>query len=289
LVAALVSAAAVLAPFFALAAGAMFRMVVIDQLHRSGRFAPPLSGLPLLLGVRPLADGHGAEVALATFVAVAVISLATSVCLAKESARVVVAVFVVDLLTLLGAPAFYPHYANFAAGPMSLVVGIGLSTAIGAVSRAPVSRALTGVAALGIAASGLDLATTAQGTSFPGAALDSAAPPGCVAADDPQALIQMNRLSSDLRAGCVVPVDVTGITYDRLHGDRSIAIRRSRESNPAWQHYLHVYLFSARCFVVIRATSDGMAPTEAAMVNNAPVLAHDGVITLRAGSASGGQ
>jgi len=40
-----------------------------------------------------------------------------------------------------------------------------------------------------------------------------------VASDDPTVLVQLDRLSSDLRAGCVVPVDVSGITYDTLSQD----------------------------------------------------------------------
>jgi hypothetical protein len=105
--------------------------------------------------------------------------------------------------------------------------------------------------------------------------------------DDPNALIQMNRLTSDLRAECVVPVDVSGITYDRLSASTPSGAHIGRGQNEAWQRFLHDYLFSGSAFVVMRKPADVITQPWLGMLKRAPLLARDGSIVLRSGSDTG--
>jgi hypothetical protein len=112
--------------------------------------------------------------------------------------------------------------------------------------------------------------------------LAAAAPPGCVAADSDELLIEMNKLSSDLAARCRVLVDVSGITYDSLHrvGPNGRSLPRSR--NKAWLGYLYNYLVSARSFIVLRAPAELTPRVYHALVAHRPLARSDGVV-LRAG------
>jgi hypothetical protein len=87
----------------------------------------------------------------------------------------------------------------------------------------------------------------------------------------------MNRLSSDLRAGCTVPVDVTGITYDALHSPLN------RRDNYPWQIYLQNYLFSGRSFVVARGHYDQLARYVSDAIASQPELAEGDGLVLHAG------
>jgi alpha-1,2-mannosyltransferase len=287
LAASAVSAAVVLLPFFVLAPRQMFRMVVLDQLERSGQTTSPFVRLPFILGVQPLANGHSTEIVIGTSIAVAVIAVAALVCLRDAAARVIVALLTVNLLILLVTPAFFLHYAELTAAPMTLIVGIGLSKLRGAITRAWVARAVIACFGAAILTSGIAIMATPEGTAFPGKSFAAAAPPGCVMADDPQAMIQMNRLTSDFKAGCVVPVDVSGITYDRLRRVGPPGTHLGRAANLAWQQYLHDYLFSGTSFVVLRAPADALARPFRGMIYRSPVLARDGHLVLRGGLDTG--
>ncbi len=286
--AATVSAAAVvLVPFFVEAPGQMFRMVVLDQLGRAGRTTSPFVRLPYILGVRPLANGHPAEIAVCTAIALTVVGLAGVLCLTDAPARLIVGVAALDGVVLMLTPAFFLHYGELTAAPLALVIGIGISKLPGMMARPAASRALVAACAAAILVSGVDIAATPEGTAFPKAEFTAAAPPGCITADDPDALIQMNRLTSDLRAHCVVPVDVSGITYDRLSETTSAGTRIGRGLNEAWQGYLHDYLFSGTAFVVMREGADSITPPYSGMEKRAPVLARDQFMTLRSGFDTG--
>lgn len=281
------AAAVVLVPFFVEAPGRMFRMVVLDQLDRSGRTTSPLVRLPYILGVRPLANGHSAEIAVFTALGLAVVAIAGLAALRDPAARVIVSLAGFNSALLMITPAFYLHYAELTAAPMALVVAIGVSKLQGKLTRPVLARALVAAFGVAILASGLDIATTPEGSPFPAAAFAAAAPAGCITADDPQALIQMNRLTSDLRSDCIVPVDVSGITYDRLSETTSAGVRVGRGLNEAWQRYLHDYLFSGSAFVLLREGADAITPPYRGLVRRAPVFAYGEGLKLRAGLDTG--
>jgi alpha-1,2-mannosyltransferase len=278
----------VLLPFFVMAPTRMFDLVVRDQLLRSQNPTSRRGRLSSILGVKPLFAGHPAAVHFVTALAVVALVAAMAFCSTEPAARVLVAVLGVNLLVLLASPSYFPHYASLIAAPAALVLGVAIGK-LCALQRPNLSlrRAVLVVAILAFLAAGLQTATTRQGKVFPGRKFDRAAGPGCVAADDPQALIQMNRLSRDLGSGCEVPVDVTGITYDSLHRVNRHGKEIGRGRNTAFQKYLYNYLTSAHSFVVIRKHSDGTPPSIQQMISVHPALATSHSLVLRAGNGSG--
>jgi hypothetical protein len=199
----------------------------------------------------------------------------------------------VNLLVLLASPSYFGHYAEFTAAPAAVVVGVALSLLAvrpaWQLRSALVVQPAYVVAPLLITAavvSAIQITVKGVGKPVAGSVLAHAAPSGCVASDDPDVLIQMNRLSADLRRGCQVPVDVSGITYDALCRIRSDGHRVARSDNSAWQRYLTTYLTSADAFVVARSGGDGLARSTAKTLEAEPPLASADGLTLRAGSGS---
>ncbi|MGN6472520.1 MAG: hypothetical protein ACTHK4_02585, partial [Mycobacteriales bacterium] len=168
--AAAVAAAVVLGPFFVAAPGRMFRMVVVDQLGRSGHTTSPFVRLPYILGVRPLANGHSTEVAFFTAVAIVVVVVAGLISLRDPVARVIVGLAAFNTVVLLITPAFFLHYAELTAAPLALVVGIGVGKLQGRLTRPVLSRVVVAAFGAAILASGVDVVSTPEGTRFPTAA-----------------------------------------------------------------------------------------------------------------------
>jgi hypothetical protein len=131
-----------------------------------------------------------------------------------------VALLLAHGLVLLMAPVYLTHYSAYLTVPLSLTLGAAAAVVSGELRASGVRRLHRGAAAATVAALLLLAIGTAAhplGRRFPGERLATAVPAaGCVRADAPIALIQLNVLSRDLRRGCDVPVDFTGLTYDRL-------------------------------------------------------------------------
>ena len=120
-----------------------------------------------------------------------------------------------------------------------------------------------------------------HGTRFPGAALGRAAASSrCVTADSPGALIQMDLLGRDLERGCPVWVDVTGLTYDSAAVRRPNGAPVPRALNGPWQQALLGYLLSGNATILVRRTSDGIAPSTASTIERLPVLTRQSGDTL---------
>jgi alpha-1,2-mannosyltransferase len=274
----------VLAPFLILARGRMFDMVVRDQLRRPPPTTPRAKRLSSIVGIDTFLRGHQTEIAILTTVAMILLAAAAVACLLDRHARVIVWVLAVNLVVLLASPSYFPHYAALTAGPMALVATIALGKLVAALrARTVISGLVLAVSLLAFLGSGARIAATAQGKTFPGAAFATAAPAGCVAADDPETLIQMNRLSSDLRAACEVPVDVTGITYDRDYRVDSAGAEILRSDDTAFQRYLYNYLVSGSSFVVSHLGGDDPAPDVLAALRAHPPLARATNLVLRRG------
>src|SRR5581483_3685943 len=150
-------------------------------------------------------------------------------------------------------------------------------------SRPRVAALPVGAAAvvLLMVVSGVRIMSVPQGKSFPAARLRAAAPPGCVTANDPAGLIQMNRLSSDLGSGCRVPVDILGfrrVSAIHMPSDQ----RTAKNIGDSLQHYLHDYLVSGRSFVVIHRPTRYMTRLLHAL-RTYPLLADVDHVALRLG------
>ncbi|HTW20165.1 MAG TPA: hypothetical protein VME70_08150, partial [Mycobacteriales bacterium] len=170
------------------------------------------------------------------------------------------------------------HYTALTAASAALVVGIGVSLLHA--RHQWFGRGLVVVVTALAVVSAISVVGRRQELAFPHQAFSAAAPPGCVAADDPTALIEMDRLSSDLRAGCRVPVDVTGINYDRLHrvvDGQSV----KRRFNLAWQHFIVRYLTSGTSFVIDRPWGDELNAVSRHELDQMPPIAAADNLVLR--------
>ena len=277
------SATVVLLPFFLVAPSRMWQMVVRDQVLR----APPPSArgsrLASIVGVHNLITEPQVQT-VATALAMVALVAAAVVCWTDRSARVVVTVLAVNLLVLLAGPSYFVHYAALTAAPAALVIGIALGRPTTRPRLRPVATALLAAGLAVFLASGARILTRPAGRAFPAAAFTRAAPAGCITADDPQALIQMNRLSRDLRHGCRVLVDVTGITYDTLRRTTPDGRPVPRARNQAFQQYLTAYLTAGSAFVLLRPASDGMPPAARRDLRRRRALSRADGLVLRAGT-----
>jgi hypothetical protein len=266
----------------------MFDMVVRDQLLRPQAASSRVARLSDILGIRIFLHGHPAAMVIATVLASAALLASAYACWRDPSARVLVGVLAMNMAVLLVSPSYFAHYAELTAAPAALVLGVALG------KLAPLSRhrLLSSTAYFGalaaFLASGVGIATTPQGSLIDGAVLARAAPAGCVTSDDPQILVQMNRLSSDLRSGCRVAIDVTGITYDSLHRVDGAGRTLERAENQPWQHFLYTYLMSGRSFVIARRKGDGIDPDVLAALRRQPPLARSHDLVLRRGDGPAG-
>jgi hypothetical protein len=288
LVAAAVVAPAIVAlPFLVAARMRMVDMVVVDQLLRPQSRHGAFSRLEGITGVRPLL--HHAYAVPVTAVIGLIIMFALLRCW-SAGARLLVVLYLVALAVLLEAPVYYRHYGQLVAAPAALVIGVGLGTpAKRWWPRLQPAVAVPVIAALALMSAGR-IMSRSDGKYVDVAALRAAAPPGCVAADDDTILVLMNRLSSDLREGCWVGVDVTGITYGPLDRHNAAGKHLPRIHNPAWQHYLYEHLSSAPSYVIARPKGDGLAPATHRLLHRDQLLVKQPGVVLRAstGRSSGG-
>jgi alpha-1,2-mannosyltransferase len=268
----------VMGPFLLAAPAAMLRMTVQAQLGRPGIGSSPLERLPRLIGVLPyLSEDRVALVVAVTLVAGAVLVGLTVLALTAREARLWVALLAANSLVLLAAPVFFGIYAGFIAAPLSLVIGAATAlvaaglrrTAPGGVSAAAAAVTVTALAVLGLAT----VAAAPTRDSFPGQRLAGYLPAdGCVRADSPSALIQLDILTTSLRRGCPVPVDFTGITYDRLARALPDGTPVPRESNQAWQAYARQYLMTGAATVLVRGPDNGFDDVTLRELGSLPVL-----------------
>lgn len=272
-VAALV-AAAILVPFFLVAPREMWHMVVYDQLSRPVAVkATFLDRLGIAVGGRFL--GFGPTTADLLAVAAALVALVGVVrCLADRQARLVASVAVVTVVVLLASPSSFRHYGSFSAAPVGVSLAIGWSL-LGRHLPGPVV-VRRGVALLALAAvscAGVLLASRPMKRSFPLAEVSAVLPPGCITSDNPMALVLTDRLSSDLRAGCPLAVDVSGASY---------GVRERRAQNATYLAWLTSYLRSGQAIILARHAGDGLEQRAVAALGTV-VYAHGAVRVLRPG------
>ncbi|HEU5034350.1 MAG TPA: hypothetical protein VFT62_06285, partial [Mycobacteriales bacterium] len=273
----------VLTPFLVLARGRMVDMVVRDQLLRPAAAPPAVKKWGSIFGVEPFL-GHPPESVVPILVAAALLALALVRCARDTDGRVLVWVFLVDLAVLAASPSYFAHYSELTAAPMAAVVAVGAGRRVHRARRRRwVPDVVVALLVVAMLASAGVVASTPQGRTFAAARFAAAAPSGCVASDDPQILIQMDRLSHDLATGCRVEVDVTGTTYDRLNRRRADGTPVPRQDNLAFQRFLRGYLLSADSFVVARRKGDAMPPRLFRELARQPELARSGRLVLRAG------
>src|SRR4051794_29602490 len=278
-------------PFFVTAPGAMYRMVVVDQLRRGEVNGGVLDRLWGILGVSRFQSGARPPswLLVAAGAVLAALVVAGAVI---DRAWLVTALLAAAVTVLLAAPAFFNHYAALAAAPLLILAGAG-SAALAALTvqhvhvRSPVlgggrvpvialAMTIVPVTVFACVVVGLH-----RGRAFPGGRLSQAAASSrCVTADAPAALIQMDVLSRNLERHCPVWIDVTGLTYDTaaLRGPDGDPL--PRRLNRPWQQALTGYLFSGNATILILGDGDGLAPDTARTIDHLPVLVRVSGYTL---------
>ena len=267
-------------PFLLAAPKAMIRMLVLAQGGRDSNGYTVFNKPPFLLGVAQYLRGQDRALVIAvTVVAVAILAAAAVLALRAPVARLWVALLVVHTLVLLASPVYFSHYSAFLTVPIALVLGAAAgvwSQSLGARAPGAVQVAVVGATVATLVALGIGTAVQRFGTRYPGSRLAAFVPAqGCLRADDPGALIQLNVLTRDLRRGCEQPVDFTGITYYRpaKRADGSII---SRGKNQQWQRRARAYLMTGSGTVLVRRTGNGFNKTTRKQLNALPVLGQVG-------------
>jgi hypothetical protein len=258
------AAAAVVSLPFLLAAGpAMVRMVVLDQLGRPSNGVPLATRLASIEGWQlspvPLPTGSALlAVALALLVAAAAAVVACRV----PAARVWAALLAAQGALLLTSPSYFAHYGTYVAPALVLIGGAGADPVLCAVEeRTAAFRAL--VPALGqvaLAVLSAHVVTQPEGRRVPArTAEDALSGVRCVAADSAAALVTADVLTRDLRDGCRLVVDVTGLTYDQDPGDLGAGpTPRERRRDLEWQASVARYFAGSGAVVLDQWRHDGL-------------------------------
>jgi hypothetical protein len=285
---ALAAVTAICLPFFLRAPGAMFRMVVTDQLNRPSMRIGLLPRLYGLTAIDIWMRESQRSVTIATAVGMLVL---TAVVLAwsERSVRVVVVLLVAQTALLLTAPSYFPAYAAFVIPAVALTFAVASGrVAVWLAPRAtPLRVAGVGLLGAAIVAAGALLVPIKVGGGRPFFGTELGALAGqehCVLSDTPMALIEMNVLSRDLRNGCNVHVDVTGYTYEGelSLGPQDQVLARSR--NAAWQRQILRYLTSGNAVLLARQKGTGLSRASSRDIARWPVLGNIDGYTLYARS-----
>lgn len=278
LIGAALGATVVCLPFFLRAPGAMWRMVVRDQLGRPSSSAGFRTRLVAILGQGTHSRDLLHPVVLAVGLGLVVVA-AGAVLVAR--ARLALAVLVASFGLLMVTPSWFPHYAALVGGPAAVAVGAGMGYLADRVrTRGRIGGHLaTGVGLAVLVLYSVSTGMATVGTAFPGPSLESAvAPvPGCVTADDPTTLIEMNAVSRNLDRGCALVVDLGGWTYDHPASHDT-----PRADYPPFQHYALGYLRSGDASMSTRFKArSGYSRGTAGAIERWPAILRRGRYVLR--------
>jgi alpha-1,2-mannosyltransferase len=275
---------AICLPFFLHSPTLMWRYVVADQLGRPRSTAGALKRLTEMTGLQVvLPQASALTMHLTLTVVLASVAAAAVAVWRTAGARVIVVLLISQGAVLLASPTYYLHYNALTAAPGALVLAVGAGRGYQWLApRTP--QTLTWVALVTVLA--LILVYATPGVLRPKGkhlsarlAVAGARTPGCITADDPAYLIEMNVLSRDLDAGCRVWIDLTGITYDQAGGGGPGRVD-NRATNPTWHHLVMGYLLSGEATMVARKATR-LDPASLARVRRLPVIASSGGFTLR--------
>jgi len=164
-------------------------------------------------------------------------------------------------VVLLSSPAYFPHYATYVAPALALVVGATVAELLSVLRRFATGWAPVAVAVAVLAGAGLLAASElrAEGRRYPGREARAAvADARCVAADAPAILVTGDLLGRDLRNGCPVVVDPTGLVYD-LADPAAGSTLSSRRGNREWQREMQRWFAGSDAVVLRRHNRAGLS------------------------------
>ncbi len=278
------AAAAICLPFFVAAPTSMFRYVITDQVGRPGGHVSVVKRIESIVGLDGVAAGKpGSSVLiLAMLMLLAVFAACAAVTLTVPAARIFVWLLAANAVVLLVSPSYFKHYSTLTAAPLALIVGVAVARVRPRLLRRTLGRPLLGgVALVAVVGFALPGPLNPLGTSFPAPPMRAAAARvhGCVTADDPTALVELNVLTSDLDRGCLLWPDVTGWTYDTADVRTHSGKEQSRPKNTVWQRLVLGYLKSGSAVILARPDT-GLSQATKASIDAGPVLAHAGGYAL---------
>jgi alpha-1,2-mannosyltransferase len=264
------AASVVCLPFLVAAGPQLVREVVLDQLGRPNNGVPLLGRLASIEGLQLSPGPVGAGLAQLS-VAVAAVTLVLVAMLAwrRPATRLWAGLFAAQGAMLMLSPSYFGHYGTFVAPSLALLAGAGTASLVAwSRSRSVALGRLVPVAGLVAVAllTGHVLDHT-EGRRVPAGMADQAlSGVNCVAADSDAALIAADVLTRDLRHGCPLVVDVTGLTYNQDRGDLgSGPTPTERRRDPEWQRHIGRYFDDSGAVLLDQWRSDGL---------NGQLLAH---------------
>jgi alpha-1,2-mannosyltransferase len=270
-------------PFFASAPQAMWHYVVTAQLGRQrtgagiGYRLVDIAGLQLYHGtsfVRPLV------LVFCTAAIAVVLALAWT----ERLIRLAVVLFLGLSAVLLVGPSWFSHYSALTAPPLAICFGAAVQKAMGWLGAKSSALAVLSAASVTVVLVALaaPLMLHSFGRPFPGRTLAKGVTSlsGCVVADNPAALIEMNVFGRNVRRGCRLIVDMGGYSYvvPRASGD---PFPRSRDA--AWQEFALSQMRSASGVIFTNyKRGDGLSNATADELDSWRVLVESGGFTVHA-------
>jgi hypothetical protein len=248
----------------------MVRMVVLDQLGRGRSLVNTPSRLAHVVAPLPGLPDQWTPGPAPLVAAGLMVGLVAIACLGNDRGRFALSLLGVEVLVLVLSPSFFSYYDAFAGPGLALVLASIVVWLTALPRRAAIPRVagiMPGLVATPLALTvivGLTGSLCADSlvvlsTPFPATSLKhTTSVSRCVTSDSPDALILTDLLSRNHLRGCQVPVDLSGLTYDRdalpLRPDGTSV---PRSGNARWQRDLRSYLFSGQSIFVLRAQDDG--------------------------------
>jgi hypothetical protein len=221
------------------------------------------------------------------------VGLVATVCLGSDQGRFALSLLGVEVLVLMLSPSFYSYYNAFAGPGLALVIAriVVWLTALPRAAAAPrvagivpawLATPLAVTVIVGLTGSLVADSRVVFSAPFPATSLKhTASVSRCVTSDSPDALILTDLFSRNHLRGCQVPVDLSGLTYDR----DALPLRRNGTSGPPsrnarWQGDLGSYLFSGQLIFLLRAQYDGITGAAMRHVQALPELRKGRAYTL---------
>lgn len=258
-------------PFLLTAPLKMIRMVVLDQIGRGRSLVDvPARLAHIFLPGLPLHPPWSPSPSLLAAAGVVLVMVVLA-CLGSAAGRFALSLLLVEVVVLLLSPTFFSYYNAFVGPGLALVVASTVGWVTAHRSRARPGGSMPGltkllalpvtlVALAALTASLVADSRAVVSDPFPAASLARAAVTSrCVTSDSPDALLLTDLFSRNLHRGCPVPVDLSGLTYDRdALPLRDNGTSTPRSENTVWQRDLGSYLFSGQSIFVLRPGSDGV-------------------------------
>ena len=187
---------------------------------------------------------------------------------------------------LLASPSWFLHYPGLATGPLCVALAArGAATRRTCRLGASPARAAPARPRRGDRPGpGLPADPVHRRQPLPGATLGRAATgAGCVTADDPAALVEMNVLGRDLASGCRFVADIGGYSYEVA---RRAGRATPRRDDPAWQQTYLDYLRTGNLSLPFRyGRSGSLSASTTSAIRRWPTVARAGAYPLRQTSA----